>query len=129
MIPPLVKFALGTVGVAAIVAWVVKEVRRINDELERMKAAPVRIGRPPGAADAPPRSAHRRLARDVACPPEIGRRLFAFDALLADELLPAHDLVPEIVGEFVGAAGDGVTPACLSLPRTSGSFSTAIARR
>ena len=37
VIPPLVKFALGALGAGAITAWVVKEVRRINDELERMK--------------------------------------------------------------------------------------------
>jgi hypothetical protein len=41
VIPPLVKFALGALGAGAIAAWVAKEVRRINDELERMKAAPV----------------------------------------------------------------------------------------
>jgi hypothetical protein len=41
VIPPLVKFALGALGAGAIAAWVAKEVRRINDELERMKTAPV----------------------------------------------------------------------------------------
>ena len=38
VIPPLVKFALGALGAGAIAAWAVKEFRRINDELERMKA-------------------------------------------------------------------------------------------
>jgi hypothetical protein len=37
VIPPLVKLALGALGAGAITAWVIKEVRRINDELERMK--------------------------------------------------------------------------------------------
>jgi hypothetical protein len=41
VIPPLVKFALGALGAGAIAHWVVKEVRRINEELDRMKAAPV----------------------------------------------------------------------------------------
>jgi hypothetical protein len=41
VIPPLMKVALGTFGVAAIVHWLAREVRRINDELERMKAATV----------------------------------------------------------------------------------------
>jgi hypothetical protein len=36
---PLVKIALGTIGVAAVVHWAVKEARRINEELERLKAA------------------------------------------------------------------------------------------
>jgi hypothetical protein len=38
--PPLAKVALGALGAAAVVRWVVKEVRRINEELERMQAAP-----------------------------------------------------------------------------------------
>ena len=41
VIPPLVKVALGAVGAAAIVHWVMKEVRRINAELERMQAGPM----------------------------------------------------------------------------------------
>ena len=40
IVPPLVKVAFGAVGAAAIVHWVVKEVRRINAELERMQTAP-----------------------------------------------------------------------------------------
>jgi hypothetical protein len=40
VIPSLVKIAFGAVGAAAIVHWVVKEVRRINGELEQMQAAP-----------------------------------------------------------------------------------------
>ncbi len=38
-IPPLVKFALGVLGAGAVIHWVVKEVRRINAELERVKTA------------------------------------------------------------------------------------------
>jgi hypothetical protein len=38
-IPPLVKIALGVLGAGAIVHWVVKEVRRINAELDRVKTA------------------------------------------------------------------------------------------
>jgi hypothetical protein len=40
-IPAAVKLVLGTIGAAAVVHWVVKEVRRINEELDRLKAAPV----------------------------------------------------------------------------------------
>jgi hypothetical protein len=38
IIPPLLKFALGALGAGVAVTWAVKEVRRINDELDRMKA-------------------------------------------------------------------------------------------
>jgi len=41
IIPPLLKLALGALGAGAIVTWVVKEVRRVNGEIDRMKAAPV----------------------------------------------------------------------------------------
>ncbi|MET0723214.1 MAG: hypothetical protein ABWY64_20665 [Tardiphaga sp.] len=36
---PLIKFALGALGAGAIVHWAVKEVRRINEELDRVKRA------------------------------------------------------------------------------------------
>lgn len=39
-IPAAVKIVLGTLGAAAVVRWVVKEVRRVNEELGRLKAAP-----------------------------------------------------------------------------------------
>jgi hypothetical protein len=39
VIPPLVKLALGALGAGAIIHWVVKEVRRINRELDRVKTA------------------------------------------------------------------------------------------
>jgi hypothetical protein len=38
LIPPLVKLTLGVLGAGALVTWVVKEVRRINQELDRVKA-------------------------------------------------------------------------------------------
>ncbi len=37
VVSPLVKAALGALGAAAVVHWVVKEVRRINEELDRAK--------------------------------------------------------------------------------------------
>ena len=40
VIPPLVKMALGAAGATAIVHWIVKEVRRINEELDRVRSAP-----------------------------------------------------------------------------------------
>ncbi|HEY6257846.1 MAG TPA: hypothetical protein VIY51_18845 [Xanthobacteraceae bacterium] len=39
VIPSLVKVALGAVGAAAVVPWVVREVRRVSEELERVKIA------------------------------------------------------------------------------------------
>ena len=39
VIPPLVKLALGMLAAGAIIHWVVKEVRRINIELERVRTA------------------------------------------------------------------------------------------
>jgi hypothetical protein len=56
-IPPLVKIALGAFGAAAIVHWVVKEVRRINAEIDRVSSAP--------AADAVARQALPTLRRDA----------------------------------------------------------------
>jgi hypothetical protein len=40
-IPAAVKLVLGAIGAAAVVHWVVKEVRRVNEELDRLKAGPV----------------------------------------------------------------------------------------
>jgi hypothetical protein len=36
---PLIKLALGALGAGALVHWAVKEVRRINEELDRVKKA------------------------------------------------------------------------------------------
>jgi hypothetical protein len=41
VITPLVKWTFAAFGGAAIVHWMVKEVRRINEELDRVKASPV----------------------------------------------------------------------------------------
>jgi hypothetical protein len=38
VIPPLLKIAVGVLGAGAIVTWVVREVRRINAELDHMRA-------------------------------------------------------------------------------------------
>jgi hypothetical protein len=38
VIPPLVKWTLAALGAAAVVHWVVKEVRRVNAELDEAKA-------------------------------------------------------------------------------------------
>ncbi len=56
IIPPLLKWAFAALGGAAIVHWAVKEVRRVNDELDRVKAAP--------AKDAVRREALPTLRRD-----------------------------------------------------------------
>ena len=42
LLSPLVKWTLAAVGGAMVVHWVVKEARRINEELDRAKRA-VRI--------------------------------------------------------------------------------------
>jgi hypothetical protein len=57
VIPPLVKFALGLAGGAAIAHWAVKEARRIGEELERIKVR---------AADPSAREALPTLRRDPA---------------------------------------------------------------
>ncbi len=56
VIPPLVKFAFGALGAAAVVHWVVREMRRINAELDRVSSTP--------AADAVARQALPTLRRD-----------------------------------------------------------------
>jgi hypothetical protein len=37
-VSPLVRFALGAVGTGVVLRWMVKEARRINAELDRVKA-------------------------------------------------------------------------------------------
>jgi len=44
IIPPLAKWTLVALGGAMVVHWVVREVRRANEELDRRRA-PVRINR------------------------------------------------------------------------------------
>lgn len=43
IIPPLVKWALVAAGGALVVDWVVREVRRINDELDRAERVKAQI--------------------------------------------------------------------------------------
>jgi hypothetical protein len=42
IIPPLVLWTLGALGAAALMRLIVKEHRRINAELERVRTTPVR---------------------------------------------------------------------------------------
>ena len=42
VIPPLVKWALAAAGAAVVVHWVVKEARRINEELDRARRVKVK---------------------------------------------------------------------------------------
>ncbi len=39
--PPLIVFALGGFGAAALVRWCAKDVQRVNAELDEVRAAPV----------------------------------------------------------------------------------------
>ncbi len=41
LVPPLVKWTLSVLGAAAVVHWVVREVKRVNAELDA--ARPVRV--------------------------------------------------------------------------------------
>jgi ribosome-associated protein YbcJ (S4-like RNA binding protein) len=43
LLSPLLKWSFAALGGAMVVHWVVKEARRINEELERAKGAKVRI--------------------------------------------------------------------------------------
>jgi regulator of protease activity HflC (stomatin/prohibitin superfamily) len=43
LLSPLVKWSLAALGGAMVMHWVVKEARRINEELEQAKRAKVRI--------------------------------------------------------------------------------------
>jgi hypothetical protein len=43
LLSPLVKWSLAARGGARVVHWVVKEARRINEELDQAKRAKVRI--------------------------------------------------------------------------------------
>jgi hypothetical protein len=36
--PPLIVFALGVMGAAVVVRWCVKEVQRVNSELDEVRA-------------------------------------------------------------------------------------------
>jgi hypothetical protein len=39
VIPPLVKWAVAALGGAALVHWAVREIRRVNEEIDRVRAA------------------------------------------------------------------------------------------
>jgi hypothetical protein len=56
LIPPLARIALGALGAGAAIHWIVKEVRRINEEIDRVKSAT--------AVDASVRSTFPTLRRD-----------------------------------------------------------------
>jgi hypothetical protein len=43
LLSPLLKWSLAAVGGAMVVHWVVKEARRINEELDQAKRVKVRI--------------------------------------------------------------------------------------
>ena len=43
LLSPLVKWTLATLGGAIVVHWVVKEARRINEELEQRSRVRVRV--------------------------------------------------------------------------------------
>jgi len=43
LLTPLVKWSLAALGGAMVVHWVVKEARRINDELDEQRRVRVRI--------------------------------------------------------------------------------------
>ena len=40
LITPLAKIAIGVLGAGAVIHWAVKEVRRINEELDRVRSTP-----------------------------------------------------------------------------------------
>jgi hypothetical protein len=56
VIPPLVKWAIAALGGAAAVRWAVREIRRVNEEIDRVRAAP--------AVDAAARKSLPTLRRD-----------------------------------------------------------------
>ena len=56
LMSPLVKIAFGVLGAGVVIYWAAREVRRINDELDRLKAR--------SAADAIDRRAFPTLRRD-----------------------------------------------------------------
>jgi hypothetical protein len=37
---PVMKWAIATIGGAALMHWVVREIRRVNEDLDRVRAAP-----------------------------------------------------------------------------------------
>ena len=43
LLSPVLKWSLAALGGAVVVHWLVKEARRVNDEIENAKAVKVRI--------------------------------------------------------------------------------------
>ena len=43
VLPPTLAWTLGTVAAVMVVKLVIKEWQRVNDELDRMKRAPVKV--------------------------------------------------------------------------------------
>jgi hypothetical protein len=65
VISPLIRLALGAVGTGVVLRWVVKEVRRINADLDQVKAGSdqaVREAFPTLRRD--PRSGEWRVTRE-----------------------------------------------------------------
>ena len=58
LIPTLTRIAIGALGAGAVAHWIVKEVRRINAELDRVRKMP--------PADASERHPFPTLRRDPA---------------------------------------------------------------
>ena len=64
--PPLIVFALGVMGAAVVVRWCVKEVHRVNTELDEMRAkATVEPTRSRRLAETEARSEDRRIPAGV----------------------------------------------------------------
>ena len=60
--PPLIVFALGVMGAAAVVRWCAKEAHRVNAELDDVRAQSRRPSRRPRrAAEIEARSEDRRI--------------------------------------------------------------------
>ena len=63
--PPLIVFALGVMGATVLVRWCVKEVHRVNSELDDVRAKRRRAARPQRIAEAQARSEDRRIPAGV----------------------------------------------------------------
>ena len=67
--PPLIALALGVMGAAALVRWCVKEVRRVNSELDDVRCqSHRRTARPQQPAEAQARSEDRRVPAGLGIP-------------------------------------------------------------
>ncbi len=71
--PPLIVFALGVMGAAVLVRWCVKEVHRVNSELDEVRARAVEPLDRNALPKLKPRSEDRRIPAGImtsptACP-------------------------------------------------------------